>query len=109
VTSTEPLKRDAMSEVLGPVLLQDAFSEPQDSVISGEAANGTDYVVASIATVTHPVPDVSAADYGQFRTAMAQQLGADAVEMLAGAARKDVGVKTYPDVIATITGAAAPQ
>jgi hypothetical protein len=99
-----PLQRDGFDAFFGPELLQQIFSVPQGSVISALAANGEDYVVARIEDVSHPVPDVSSAEYNQIGDSMAGQMAQDIVETIAVDAREEVGVTTYPDAIDIVLG-----
>ncbi len=99
-----PLQRDSFSDLFGPGLLQQIFSVPQGSVVSALAANGEDYVVARIEDVSHPVPDISSAEYNQLGESMAGQMAQDVIETFANAAREEVGVTTYPDAIDIVLG-----
>ena len=99
-----PLQRDNFDEFFGPELLQQIFSVPLGSVISALAANGEDYVIARIEDVSHPVPDITSAEYNQLRESMAGQMAQDIIETFANAAREEVGVTTYPDAIDIILG-----
>ncbi len=99
VTVSMPLRRDGFDETLGPDLLQQIFSVPLGSVISGFAANGGDYVVVRIEDISHPVPDITSEEYLQLRETMATQMAQDVVQTFANAAREEVGVTTYPDAI----------
>ena len=99
-----PLQRDNFDEFFGPELLQQIFSVPLGSVISALAANGEDFVIARIEDVSHPVPDITSAEYNQLRESMAGQMAQDIIETFANAAREEVGVTTYPDAIDIILG-----
>jgi peptidyl-prolyl cis-trans isomerase D len=94
-----PLRRDSFDETLGSELLQQIFSVPQGSVVSGSAANGVDHVVARIENISHPVPDITSDEFLQLSQSMSQQMAQDVVETFASAAREEVGVTTYPDAI----------
>lgn len=99
-----PLDRMSYGDVIGPELLQQIFSVPQGSVLFGMTANGEDYAVARIEDISHPVPDITGADYVQLRESISGQMSKDLMEIFANAARDEVGVTTYPDVIDTALG-----
>lgn len=94
-----PLQRESFGEVFGPELLQQIFSVPQGSVVAALATNGEDYVIARIEDVSHPVPDITSAEYNELGDSMAGQMAQDVVDAFANAAREDVGVTTYPEAI----------
>ena len=54
--------------------------------------------------VTHPEPDVSSADYVDFRRSAAQQLAMTAVDSLAAAARKKAGVDIHQATVQRVLG-----
>ena len=58
--------------------------------------------------VDHPEPDVSSADYANFRRTAAQQLADTAIDSLAAAARKQAGVSVHQATVQRILGD-APQ
>ena len=102
-----PLRRDSFGETIGPQLLQQLFSVPQGSVVSGLAANAEEYVVARIEDISHPVPDLNSDEYNQLGQSMAGQMAQDVIETFASAAREEVGVTTYPNVIDIAMGQGA--
>jgi peptidyl-prolyl cis-trans isomerase D len=104
ITVTMPLGRDSVDEVVGPQLLQQFFSVPQGSVIFGLTANGQDYAVARIEDISHPIPDITSDEYAQLRDSISGQMSSDIMEAFADAARNEVGVTTYPNVIDTALG-----
>jgi peptidyl-prolyl cis-trans isomerase D len=99
-----PLDRSAISDVIGPELLQQVFSVPRGAVLFGVTANQEDYAVALVDDVSHPVPDLASAEYQQLRDSISGQMSNDVMETFATAAREEVTVTTYPDVIDTALG-----
>jgi hypothetical protein len=65
---------------------------------------GPDYVIARLINVQHPEPDVTAAEYEQFRQTAAQQLSETIVDTIAASARIDAGVTIHDATIQRILG-----
>ena len=103
-----PLRRDSIGDAFSPALLQQVFSVPRDIVVAGLAASGNDYVVARVVEIDHPVPDVASAEYAAFERERADEMGNDAVQALAAAARESAGVTTYPQVLQMLFGETLP-
>jgi len=99
-----PLGRDSYDDLFGPELLQQIFSVPAGSVIYGLTATQGEYIVARIEEVTHPMQDVTAADYQDLSDTLGAQLGNDLIDAFAKAAQEEAGVTTYPAVIDTTLG-----
>jgi len=102
-TST-PLRRGQTDDVFSSNLSQQFFAAPQGAVITGPAAKGNGYVIARVAKVDHPEPDVSGAEYNQYRSTTAQELSETAVDSLSAAARKSAGVNVHQATVQRITG-----
>jgi peptidyl-prolyl cis-trans isomerase D len=102
-----PIKRGDMSDVFSMQLIAQIFAVPPGTVISGAAAKGDGVVLARVLKVTHPEPDVSSADYVNFRRTAAQQLSMTAVDSLAAAARKKAGVSIHQAVVQRVVGDAS--
>jgi peptidyl-prolyl cis-trans isomerase D len=99
-----PLKRGEMNDVFSPALVGQLFGAPPGAVITGAAGKGNGYVIARVVRADHPEPDVSSADYANFRRTAAQQLAETAVESLAAAARKQAGVSVHQATVQRILG-----
>lgn len=99
-----PLDRSAISDVIGPELLQQVFSVPRGAVLFGVTANQEDYAVALVDDVSHPVPELTSDEYQQLRESISGQMSNDLMETFAAAAREEVTITTYPDVIDTALG-----
>lgn len=90
-----PLKRDAMSDVFSMDLLNQIFSVPPGSVVSGAAGKGDAMVIAKVVSANTPPADVTTPAYTNFRKAAAQQLGEGMVDSIAAAARQKAGVNIH--------------
>jgi len=99
-----PLKRGEMNDVFSANLLSQLFGAPAGTVITGPAAIGNGSVIARVVSVNHPEPDVSSAEYANFRRTAGQQLGETAMESLAAAARKEAGVNVHQATVQRILG-----
>jgi peptidyl-prolyl cis-trans isomerase D len=99
-----PLKRGDMSDVFSMQLIGQVFAAPPGTVISGAAGKGNGIVLARVVKVAHPEPDVSSADYLNFRRTAAQQLSLTAVDSLAAAARKKAGVNIHQATVQRVLG-----
>jgi peptidyl-prolyl cis-trans isomerase D len=108
-TTSMPLRRGQADNVVSQALSNQIFGAPQGSIVTGQAASGGGQVIARVATVTHPEPDVSAMDYEQFRQAAAQQLSETIVDTMATAARTDAGVTVHDATLQRILGEPVPQ
>jgi len=73
-------------------------------VITGQAGRGNGYVIARVVRADHPEPDVSSADYANFRKTAAQQLAETEIDSLAAAARKQAGVSVHQATVQRILG-----
>jgi hypothetical protein len=80
------------------------FSAPPGTVVNGPAGKGNGVVLARVAKVIHPQPDVSSADYINFRRTAAQQLSVTAIDSLAAAARKEAGVNIHQATVQRVLG-----
>jgi len=99
-----PLKRAQTDDVFSSNLSTQFFAATPGAVVTGPAGKGTGYVIARVAKVEHPEPDVSGAEYAQFRQTAAQQLSETAVDSLAAAARKNAGVTVHQATVKRIVG-----
>jgi peptidyl-prolyl cis-trans isomerase D len=90
-----PMKRGDMSDVFSMNLMAQIFSVPPGTIVTGPAGKGNGYVIAQIASVNHPQPDLSSPEYANFRKTAAQQLSETAVDSLAAATRKQAGVNIH--------------
>ena len=99
-----PLKRGDMNDVFSPQLIAQIFSSPPATVINGPAGQGNGVVLARVVKVIHPEPDLSSADYLNFRRTAAQQLSMTAVDSLAAAARQKAGVNIHEATIQRVLG-----
>jgi hypothetical protein len=90
--------------VFSPALVAQLFGAPPGAVITGAAGKGNGYVIARVVRADHPEPDVSSAEYANFRKTAAQQLAETAVESLAAAARKQAGVSVHQATLQRILG-----
>ncbi|HEY4264761.1 MAG TPA: SurA N-terminal domain-containing protein [Micropepsaceae bacterium] len=99
-----PLKRGDMGDVFSMQLIGQLFAVPPGAVITGPAGKGNGIVLARVVKVTHPEPDVSSADYVNFRRTAAQQLSMTAVDSLAAAARKKAGVNIHQATVQRVLG-----
>src|SRR5258705_2291534 len=99
-----PLKRGEMNDVFSTALVAQLFGAPPGAVVTGAAGKGNGYVIARVVRADHPEPDVSSADYANFRKTAAQHLAETAVESLAAAARKQAGVSVHQATLQRILG-----
>jgi peptidyl-prolyl cis-trans isomerase D len=99
-----PLKRGDMNDVFSMQLIAQIFGAPPNTIISGAAGRGNGIVLARVVKVDHPEPDVSSADYLNFRRSAAQQLSMTAVDSLAAAARKKAGVNIHQATVQRVLG-----
>ena len=72
-----PLKRGDMNDVFSQTLLAQLFAAHPGTVITGPAGKGNGMVIARVTSVIHPEPDVSSADYLNFRKAAAHAIERD--------------------------------
>ena len=98
------LKRGEMNDVFSPAVIGQLFGAPPGLVTTGAAGKGNGYVIARVVRVDHPEPDVSSADYANFRRSAGQQLAETAVESIAAAARKQAGVSVHEATVQRILG-----
>ena len=103
-TPSMPLRRGQADDVVSAALSTEIFAAQPGSIVTGAAAMGTGQVIARLMTVQHPEPDVSAADYEQFRQTAAQQLSETIIDTMAAAARADAGVTVHEATLQRILG-----
>jgi len=101
---SKPMKRSDTDDVFSQQLTSQLFGVAPGSVITGAAAKGGGYVIARVAKVERPEPDVSSADYANFRRTAGEQLSETAVESLAASARKTAGVSVHQATLARVLG-----
>lgn len=103
-TTSMPLRRSQADDVVSTALSAEIFAASPGAVITGAAGAGTGSVIARVVNVVHPEPDVSAAEYEQFRQTAAQQLSETIIDTMATAARADAGVTVHEATIQRILG-----
>jgi len=103
-TTSMPLRRGQADNVVSAALSNQIFAATQGSIVRGQAASGDGQVIARVASVVHPEPDVSAMEYEQFRQTAAQQLSETIVDTMAQAARADAGVTIHDATVQRILG-----
>jgi peptidyl-prolyl cis-trans isomerase D len=103
-TTSAPLRRGQTDNVVTAALSNQIFGAPQGAIVTGQAASGGGQVIARVASVVHPEPDVSAMEYEQFRQTAAQQLSETIVDTMAQAARADAGVTVHDATVQRILG-----
>ena len=99
-----PLKRGEMNDVFSMNLMAQLFSVPPETIITGPTGKGNGYVIARVVSVDHPKPDLSSAEYTNFRRGAAQQLSETTVDSLAAAARKREGVNIHQATLQRVLG-----
>jgi hypothetical protein len=104
VTSMPLRSNNQANDVFSPDLLNQLFSSPQGTWLSGPAGRGTGSVIARVVKVTRTEPDVSAAEYMNYRRSAGQQLGDTAIDSLAQASRKEAGVTVHQQTIQRVLG-----
>ena len=102
--TSQPLKRGDMSDVFSPQLIGTLFSTPAGVAVANNEAKGTGIVIARVTKVLHPEPDLSSAEYANFRRSAAQQLGLSTVDTVAAAAKKDAGVTIHQATVQRVLG-----
>jgi peptidyl-prolyl cis-trans isomerase D len=107
--TSKPLHRSDMDDVFSTALLGQLFASQQGSLVTGPAGKGDGIVIARVTAVAHPEPDVSSADYANFRRVIAQQLGETTVDTLAAASRKQVGVNVHEATVQRVLGSETQQ
>jgi peptidyl-prolyl cis-trans isomerase D len=90
-----PLKRGETGDVFSMELVNQVFSQPPGSIVSGPAGKGNAVVIAKVDSFSEPTADVTTPEYTNFRKAAAQQLGEGLVDSVAAAARQQVGVNIH--------------
>jgi peptidyl-prolyl cis-trans isomerase D len=105
-TTSMPLRRGQADSVISSTLAGEIFNAPSGAIVTGAAASGGGQVIARVVNVTHPEPDVTAAEYAQFRQTTAQQLSETIIDTMAAAARADAGVTIHEATVQRITGEA---
>jgi peptidyl-prolyl cis-trans isomerase D len=107
--TSKPMKRGDTDDVFSTALMGQLFTSQQGSVVTGPAGKGDGIVIARVTGVSHPEPDVSSADYANFRRVIAQQLGETTVDTLAAASRQKVGVNVHQATIQRVLGSENQQ
>jgi peptidyl-prolyl cis-trans isomerase D len=102
--TSQPLKRGDMSDVFSPQLIGTLFSTPAGVAVANNEAKGSGVVIARVTKVLHPEPDLSSAEYANFRRSAAQQLGLTTVDTVAAAAKKDAGVTIHQATVQRVLG-----
>jgi peptidyl-prolyl cis-trans isomerase D len=99
-----PLRRGVADDVVSAALSAEIFAAQQGAVVTGAAPTGQDQVIARVTNIQHPEPDVSAADYEQFRQTASQQLSETIIDTMAAAARVEAGVTVHEPTLQRILG-----
>jgi peptidyl-prolyl cis-trans isomerase D len=102
--TSQPLKRDEMSDVFSPNLLNLLFTNQAGTAIAGTEPKSGNVIIARVTKVLHPEPDLSSAVYSNFRREIAQQLGITTVDTVAAAARKQAGVTVHQATVQRVLG-----
>lgn len=103
-TTKTALRRGQADDVVSTALSADLFAAQPNAIVTGAAGMGPDFVIARLTNVQHPEPDVTAAEYEQFRQTASQQLSETIVDTIASAARADAGVTVHDATIQRILG-----
>ena len=103
-TTSMPLRRAQADNVVSQALSADIFAAQPNAIVTGAAAQGPDFVIARLVGIQHPEPDVTTAEYEQFRQTTSQELSATLVDTMAAAARIDAGVSIHDATIQRILG-----
>jgi len=99
-----PMRRNEMGDVFSTSLMAQLFASQQGTVVTGPAGKGDGLVIARVVAVNHTEPDVSSAEYANFRQVVGQQLGETMVDSLAAGSRKDVGVSVHQASVQRVLG-----
>ena len=99
-----PLRRDQANDVYSRELLTQLFASPQGAVITGAAGQGNGMVIARVTKVAHSEPDVSAAEFVEYRKTASEQLVDTAIDSLAQAARAEAGVNIHQQTVQRVLG-----
>jgi len=102
--SSKPMRRSDMDDVFSANLTAQLFASQKGAVVTGAAGKGDGVVLARVVAVNHPEPDVSSADYANFRRVVGQQLGETTIDTLAAASRKEVGVNVHQATVQRVLG-----
>jgi len=102
--SSKPMRRSDMDDVFSTNLTAQLFASQKGAVVTGPAGKGDGVVLARVVAVNHPEPDVSSADYANFRRVVGQQLGETTIDTLAAASRKEVGVNIHQATVQRVLG-----
>lgn len=103
-----PLTRNQSDDVFSAALMAQLFSSPQGTFVTGPAGRGTGHVIARVTKVEHSEPDVSAAQFAEYRRTASQQLVDTAIDSFANAARASAGVTIHQPTVQRVLGD-APQ
>jgi peptidyl-prolyl cis-trans isomerase D len=100
----KPITRNQADDVFSAELLGQLFASPQGTLITGAAGRGTGYVIARVTRIDHSEPDVSAAQYAEYRKTASEQLVDTAIDSFAGAARTAAGVNIHEQTVQRVLG-----
>jgi peptidyl-prolyl cis-trans isomerase D len=101
---SKPMRRSDMDDVFSMNLTAQLFAVQQGMLVTGPAGKGDGVVLARVVAVNHPEPDLSSAEYANFRKVVGQQLGETTIDTLAAASRKEVGVTVHQAVVQRVVG-----
>ncbi|HYM19349.1 MAG TPA: SurA N-terminal domain-containing protein, partial [Micropepsaceae bacterium] len=102
--TSKPMRRNETDDVFSNTLMAQLFAAQQGGIVTGAAGKGDGVVIARVTAVNHPEPDVSSAEYANFRQVVGQQLGESALDTLAAATRKQVGVNIHQATVQQVLG-----
>src|SRR5258706_5927381 len=102
--SSNPMRSSVMYDVFQVNLTAQLFASQKGAIVTGAAGKADGVVFARVVAVNHPEPDVSSADYTNFRRVVGQQLGETTIDTLAAASRKEVGVNVHQATVQRVLG-----
>jgi peptidyl-prolyl cis-trans isomerase D len=102
--TSQPIQRNQADDVFSAALLAQLFGSPQGTFITGPAGRGTGRVIARVTKVEHTEPDVSAAQFAEYRRTASQQLVDTAIDSFANAARAASGVTIHQPTVQRVLG-----
>jgi peptidyl-prolyl cis-trans isomerase D len=102
--TSKPLMRNQTDDVFSAQMMGQLFGAPEGNVMTGPAGRGNGYVIAKVVKVTHSEPDVSAAEYAEYRKTASEQLVDTAIDSFAAAARNRAGVTIHQQTVQRVLG-----
>lgn len=102
--TSQPIQRNQPDDVFSAALLSQIFGAPPNTFVTGPAGRGTGRVIARATKVEHTEPDVSAAQYAEYRRTASQQLVDTAIDSFATAARESANVNIHQPTVQRVLG-----